>query len=332
MQKPLWQRELIGAFFSVRDLLLFLEIDPRPFNKTINFSAPFAIRVPRSFAEKMEKGNINDPLLKQVLPYNIEHEEVAGFSIDPVGDLKSNTIEGLIHKYENRVLLTLTGNCAVHCRYCFRRHFPYIEQAFNKDRFSKILAYIKENKAIEEVILSGGDPLSLNDDSLAYILSELDQCKQLKTIRFHTRFPVVIPSRITTKLLNSVKSLGKNVVFVYHINHQNELCTNIKRGVKKLKNASVAVLNQTVLLKDINDSADELKQLSDSLFNHGILPYYLHLLDRVHGAAHFDVDEKSAVNIYTELKTKTSGYIVPTLVKEIEGEANKVAIGFDSKL
>jgi EF-P beta-lysylation protein EpmB len=323
MSKQQWQNELSSAFTNIAELCHFLNIPINKLMEQIDVAPHFPLRVPLHFAQKMEKGNINDPLLRQVLPLQLENNATDGYSLDPVGDIASNKTDGLIHKYENRVLLTLTGTCAIHCRYCFRRHFPYTENAFNQTRFNTILDYIKSDKKINEVILSGGDPLALPDKTILLVIKQIGQIKHIQTVRFHTRFPVVIPSRISKAFINIFSKTQLNIIFVLHLNHHREVCKDIKLAVQTLKANNITVLNQSVLLKGVNDSPKELLQLSNTLFSAGILPYYLHKLDKVMGAAHFDLSEATSKNIYTRFKSKTSGYLLPKFVKEIEGEKSK---------
>lgn len=285
----------------------------------------FPLRVPQPFIEKMEKGNPHDPLFLQVMTAQQEFLSADGFSSDPLQEQQS-AVPGLLHKYHNRVLLMVKGGCAVNCRYCFRRHFPYQDNKGNKQNWQTALDYIAAHPEIEEVIFSGGDPLMAKDHELDWLISRLEQIAHLKTLRIHTRLPVVIPQRITTALCQRLAQSRLHKVLVTHINHPNEIDRTLSDHLARLKAANVLLLNQAVLLKGVNDNAQILKQLSDKLFSAGILPYYLHLLDKVQGAAHFYLDDEQALAIYRELQKISSGYLVPKLAREIGGEPNKTLI------
>ncbi len=326
MTAPLssWQQDLAAAFTKPTDLLHYLEIE------TAAFSLPaqqdFAMRVPRAYAACMQKGDLNDPLLKQVLPIYDELYSPAHYQYDPVGDLSALTKNCIIHKYHGRVLFITTGGCAINCRFCFRRNFPYADVRLDKQNIHTALEYLRCNISINEVILSGGDPLLLSDQNLADLITQFAQIPQLKRIRIHTRLPVVLPSRITPHLVEILNHATLPIVMVVHCNHANELSPQAMAACLRLKQKNISLFNQTVLLKDINDKSIVLQQLSEQLFASGVLPYYLHLLDKAKGVAHFDVPEQEAVNIHQQLQQLLPGYLVPKLVKEQAGKASKTLI------
>lgn len=286
----------------------------------------FPIKVPRRFVDKMTPGDINDPLLRQVLPSFAETIEVTGFVTDPLEEHSANPVKGIIHKYASRVLIPVTGACMVHCRYCFRQHFDYHENLPTGEDWQAITQYIQADSQINEVILSGGDPLSLSDRRLFDLFDKLENLPQLRTIRLHTRVPVVIPERLSDELLERLANSRCQIVMVIHANHPNELDDETLFYLNRAKMAGVTLLNQSVLLKGINDNADILARLSDRLWQAGVLPYYLHVLDKVAGASHFLVDDASAREIYWQLLAKCAGYLVPKLVRETPHQPFKTPI------
>lgn len=324
--KPLWLTELAQAFNNPIDLLQFLNLNPADFEADIAARKLFALRVPRAFAEKMEKGNPNDPLFLQAMSLQAEFVETEGFVADPLEEQQSPA-PNILHKYHNRLLFMVKNSCAINCRYCFRRHFPYDEVKSGKTVWAESLLYIAAHSELEEVIFSGGDPLMAKDSELDWLLNEIEQIPHIKTLRIHSRLPVVIPNRITTELCDRLSQSRLNVVLVTHINHANEIDAQFAEKMEKLKNAGVVLLNQSVMLKGVNDNAQTLKTLSDRLFEVGILPYYLHLFDKVSGASHFYIEDEQAVGIYRELQKITSGYLVPKLAREIANEPNKTLKG-----
>ncbi|AHG79662.1 KamA [Mannheimia varigena USDA-ARS-USMARC-1388] len=324
--KPLWLTELAQAFNNPIDLLQFLNLNPADFEADIAARKLFALRVPRAFAEKMEKGNPNDPLFLQAMSLQTEFVETEGFVADPLEEQQSPA-PNILHKYHNRLLFMVKNSCAINCRYCFRRHFPYDEVKSGKAVWAESLLYIAAHSELEEVIFSGGDPLMAKDSELDWLLNEIEQIPHIKTLRIHSRLPVVIPNRITTELCDRLSQSRLNVVLVTHINHANEIDAQFVEKMARLKNAGVVLLNQSVMLKGINDNAQTLKALSDKLFEVGILPYYLHLFDKVSGASHFYIEDEQAVGIYRELQKITSGYLVPKLAREIAKEPNKMLKG-----
>jgi EF-P beta-lysylation protein EpmB len=329
-KKPLavennWQKELAGAFSDPIALLKYLDFDPDDFREHIAARRLFPMRVPLPFAARMTKGDIDDPLFRQVFPLADEFDKVAGYTTDPLQEQDSQ-LPGLLHKYQSRVLLVVKGGCAVNCRYCFRRHFPYADNSVNRQGWLEVLNYIRQDSEIDEVIYSGGDPLMAKDDFLAWLTAEIATISHIKRLRIHTRLPVVIPSRITAELINWFTSSHLQAVMVLHINHANEIDPILKKYLLQLKNAGVTLLNQAVLLAGINDSAAAQIALSEALFDAGVMPYYLHMLDKVEGASHFDVNAIRAREIMAEVIKRLPGYLVPKLVREIGGQPGKTPL------
>jgi EF-P beta-lysylation protein EpmB len=319
---PAWQSALAQAIDSVQELLHLLEID-RAICEETAAGSDFPLRVPHSFAARMQPGNINDPLLRQVLPVPAENVITASYLPDPLAEQGSMVLPGLLHKYHGRVLLTLTGACAVHCRYCFRRHFPYSSANPLAAHRDDVLQYLHSHPEISEVIFSGGDPLVLPDSRLRELAEELAAISHIATLRLHTRLPVVLPERVDEQLLGWIDNHPGRIVIVIHCNHPNEIDPGVAAGLKQLARTGATLLNQSVLLRGINDMPDTLKTLSECLFAAGVLPYYLHQLDRVQGAAHFEVSEARAGEIMQELHAALPGYLVPRLVREIPGLPGK---------
>ena len=324
--KAQWLTDLANAFNDPVALLEFLKLDPADFSQDILARKLFALRVPKSFAEKMEKGNRYDPLFLQAMASADEFLQAEGFVKDPLEEQHSPA-PNILHKYQNRLLFMIKNSCAINCRYCFRRHFPYDEVKSGKQIWQQGLDYIAAHKEIEEVIFSGGDPLMAKDAELDWLITQLEQIPHIQTLRIHSRLPVVIPNRITETLCQRLLQSRLHIVLVTHINHANEIDEIFAQKIQMLKKANVVLLNQAVLLKGVNNQAECLKQLSHKLFSIGILPYYLHLLDRVEGASHFFVEDAEALKIYRELQKITSGYLVPKLAREIGGEPNKTLVG-----
>ncbi|WP_318507720.1 EF-P beta-lysylation protein EpmB [Photobacterium leiognathi] len=320
-----WLNDLSNAISDPFTLLKLLKIDPTPWENGLTARKLFALRVPLSFVDKMEIGNPYDPLLRQILPLAQEFEVHQGYSVDPLEE-QQNEIPGLLHKYHNRVLLIVKGGCAVNCRYCFRRHFPYSDNKGNKRQWQQSLEYIAAHPEINEVILSGGDPLMAKDHELQWLIEHIAAIPHIKRLRIHSRLPVVIPNRITDALCQILTETRLQTILVTHINHANEIDDALKTAMQKLKQANVTLLNQGVLLKGVNDSVAALTDLSETLFDAGIQPYYLHVLDRVQGAAHFMVDDEIARQLMAGLITKVSGYLVPKLTREIGGRASKTPL------
>tara|TARA_R110002110_G_scaffold400317_1_gene616598 strand:- start:14024 stop:15046 length:1023 start_codon:yes stop_codon:yes gene_type:complete len=323
-QSEPWQQALKNLIRCPKQLLQHLDLSLKDIPWQID--PQFPLRVSLSFANKIQKSAPYDPLLRQVLSTKSESLFSDKFVTDPLQEATKNPIPGLLHKFSNRVLLTVTQACPVHCRYCFRRHFPYSENKLNKAHWPQIKRYLQEHKNIHEVVLSGGDPLMLTDAHLANLMGLLEEIPHIQIIRFHTRMPVMIPERISPNLIKILQQSTKKIVLVYHINHANELCEDIKAGVAKLKNIGCTVLNQNVLLKGVNDNITDLTKLCWSLFQADILPYYIHLLDSVAGAQHFDVPLEQALKLEQALMAELPGYCVPKFVKEIPGKPSKILI------
>jgi L-lysine 2,3-aminomutase len=320
-----WQEQLTMAVRSVEELLQLLQIDPA-IAKIQPLQNEFPLRVPHGFIQRMVKGDSRDPLLLQVLPVFQETLEVAGFTADPLDERLAMPVPGLLHKYRNRALLTMTGACAVHCRYCFRRHFPYADANPVSRQWQAAIKYLTQHPEITELILSGGDPLTLTDARLHSLTEQLAPLTQLRTLRIHTRLPIVLPARIDSGLLSWISAQLLKVVVVVHCNHPNEIDHSVIDALNKLTVAGVTLLNQSVLLRNINDSATTLARLSERLFTAGVMPYYLHQMDRVQGAAHFRVSLERARNIMAELQASLPGYLVPRLVEELPGMPGKTPL------
>lgn len=316
-----WQQELANAFKDSDSLLEYLQIAsenlPDPIVKN-----NFPTLVTQHFASLFKKGDPNDPLLKQVLSVKSENLNVEGFTLDPLEENQATQVPGIIHKYQGRVLMLPTSACAIHCRYCFRRHYDYTQDTPFRERIRQSLDYIRQHPDIEEIILSGGDPLTLADSQWKELIDQIATIPNIKRLRIHTRLPVVLPSRITADFIKQLSCLPFQIVMVLHINHAKEISLPLQAICKQLTSAKVTLLNQSVLLAGVNDDLTTLKSLSEQLFKLNILPYYLHLLDPVQGVAHFDVPQEKAKKLLTELSNNLPGYLVPKLVRE---EATKPA-------
>ncbi|WP_279084718.1 EF-P beta-lysylation protein EpmB [Gilliamella apis] len=327
--KDEWIFELANVVTDIKELYRCLNLDPEAISlPMLQARKQFSLRVPMAFINRMKKGDSQDPLLLQVLCDEKELINVAGFSEDPLEE-QNNTIPGLLHKYHNRALLMTKTACAINCRYCFRRHFPYHDNQGTKKNLGAALAYIASHPELDEIILSGGDPLMAKDHEMAFLITELEKIPHIKRLRIHSRLAVVIPNRITSELCRLFAKTRLQIVLVTHINHPNEIDDNVTNAIKRLKEHQVTVLNQSVLLKKVNDDADVLACLSNKLFSIGILPYYIHLLDKVQGAAHFLVDDDNAKQIMRQLAKNVSGYLVPKLAREIGGEKSKRVIAIN---
>jgi L-lysine 2,3-aminomutase len=321
-----WKKELANATTCAHSLLKKLDLTAYP--GIVDEQPTFKCLATESYINKMQIGNINDPLLRQVLPLNKENHlptQLAG-ATDPVADIDAMASPGLLHKYHGRALLISTGACAIHCRYCFRRHYPYQQSSCTNNVLGKTLDYLNQHTEIEEVILSGGDPLVLDNSKLTTLIKQLETITHLQTLRIHTRLPVVLPNRINKGLLQLLQSCRFNVVMVIHSNHANELQQTEYSKLHLLHEAGITLLNQSVLLKDINDNTDTLITLSKRLFQCKTLPYYLHLLDPVAGAMHFDINKQSALKLKAQMEQQLPGYLVPKLVQETAGKQAKTAI------
>mgnify|MGYP003365953149 FL=1 len=321
-----WLSQLADVITSPDELLRLLNIDSDE-NMLAGREAKrlFALRVPRAFVARMEKGNPNDPLLKQVLTSKDEFVIAPGFSTDPLEE-QNSVVPGLLHKYRNRALLLVKGGCAVNCRYCFRRHFPYADNPGNKRNWQVALDYIAAHPELDEIIFSGGDPLMAKDHELDWLLTQLEAIPHIKRLRIHSRLPIVIPARITNGLVSRFAASSLQILLVNHINHAKEIDETFRSAMTRLRNVGVTLLNQSVLLRGVNDNAQTLADLSNALFDASVMPYYLHVLDRVQGAAHFMVSDEEARQIMRELLTLVSGYMVPKLAREIGGEPSKTPL------
>ncbi|GAC1621796.1 MAG: EF-P beta-lysylation protein EpmB [Nevskia sp.] len=321
--RPAWASELADGVTRPAELLQLLDLDPALPALDFERLRNFPLRVPRGFVARMRRGDARDPLFLQVWPAAVEADEPAGYTRDAVGDLDKLKPGGLIHKYHGRALVIATGACAVNCRYCFRRHFPYGDALAVRGQWRATLAQIEADPSIEEVILSGGDPLSLGDDKLAAFVAALEALPQVRRLRLHTRLPVVLPARVDAGLLGWLGGSRLQKVVVLHVNHANEIDADVAAAAGRLRQTGATLLNQAVLLRGINDSTDVQVALSERLFSAGVLPYYLHMLDRVQGAAHFDVGDDVATALMAGLSARLPGYLLPRLVREIAGEPAK---------
>ncbi|HET9765336.1 MAG TPA: EF-P beta-lysylation protein EpmB [Thermoanaerobaculia bacterium] len=337
-----WQRALGDAVSSVGELLGLLGLESRQLpHWSFSHAKPsetaardFPLRVPRGFVARMRRGDPADPLLLQVLPTAAELVATPGFTGDPLAESDEaaafSPLPGVLHKYRGRALLLVTGACGVHCRYCFRRHFPYAEHAPRGDGWGPALAWLASNPGVEEVILSGGDPLAVGDEKLARLVAALDAVPHLRRLRVHTRMPVVLPERVDAALLGWLGGTRLSPVVVLHANHARELDGAVEAAIARLRAAGATVLNQAVLLAGVNDSVAAQCELSRALFAAGALPYYLHLLDRVAGAAHFEVPEARARELLRDVMAELPGYLVPRLVREVPGAPYKVPLDLDA--
>jgi len=321
-----WQEHWRQAIRDPLELLATLGLEAADMGVSTAALVQFPLRVPRGFVARMRYGDAHDPLLRQVLPINAEMQPVPGFSVDAVGDSAARASEGVIHKYQGRVLLVATGSCAIHCRYCFRRHFNYSQENAARNGWRNAIAHIAADSSIHEVILSGGDPLSLSTARLTELTDALAEIKHIQRLRIHSRLPVVLPERIDNELLLWLRRLPWPTVLVIHANHANEFDTAVDNALAQLRNTGVQLLNQTVLLRGINDDVEALLSLSRRSFSAGVLPYYLHQLDRVQGAAHFEVSDERARILHAALAARLSGYLLPRLVREIAGDSGKRAL------
>ncbi|KGT46324.1 EF-P beta-lysylation protein EpmB [Acinetobacter sp. HR7] len=326
-QEQHWQSQLSDLITDPQELLQQLQLVPEQLlSGALLASEQFKLRVPRAFVSKMQLGNPFDPLLLQVLPHHLELQEHPDFVTDPLGEEQANQQPGVLHKYKSRFLLTLTGACAVHCRYCFRRHFPYQANLPKNEDWENIRNYLESQPDINEVILSGGDPLTLSNRKIQLWIERLESLPQLKFLRIHSRVPIVIPNRIDEELTSILKNSRLRIILVVHSNHASELDDFTCSKLNQLVQQQITMLNQAVLLKGVNDSAPVLVDLSYRLFDAGVMPYYLHVLDKVKGAHHFDLSPERINEIYTEVLASLPGYLVPKLVREIAGEKNKTPL------
>ncbi len=325
LQPPGWQQLWREAVTDPAELLDLLGLAPLK-SRLATEGMAFPLRVPRGYVGRMRHGDPTDPLLRQVLPLDEEDRIVPGFVLDAVGDLEARDAPGVLHKYAGRALLITTGSCAIHCRYCFRRHFPYGEELAARGQWREAVATISADPSLHEVLLSGGDPWSLSTAKLRELTDQLRAIPHLKRLRIHTRLPIVLPERIDTELCDWLRSLPWPVAVVVHANHAREIDRDVAAALARLRACGTTLLNQAVLLAGVNDSVDAQCELGETLFSAGVLPYYLHLLDRVQGAAHFEVDETAAKAIVTAMRARLPGYLVPRLVRETAGESSKTLV------
>ncbi len=320
-----------GAAIITRleDLLSFVQLKPQAFainQQQLITNSNFPLRVPLAYAKRIRKGDPHDPLLRQIIPLKDEHLSRFDFTVDPVADLKYQAAPGLIHKYADRALFITTGACAIHCRYCFRREYPYEQAAISDQDLELVIDYLHRHPAITEIILSGGDPLTLSHRRLTNLLEKLAVIPHLKNLRIHSRQPIVMPDRIDPALITLLSQLRFKTCVVIHCNHANEIDHNVIERLALLKQAGILLLNQSVLLKGVNDHAETLYDLSHRLYQAGVLPYYLNVLDRVRGSVHFLVEDEQAKRLINELRASLPGYLVPRLVKDIPGKAAKTIL------
>ncbi len=314
-----WRQVLKNNFTNWEKLADFLELTPSQ-REVVLKNPRFILNLPLRLAEKIPKQTLDDPILKQFLPHQMEKEKKIGFRLDPTEDQSFLKSSKLLQKYEGRALLVTTSACAMHCRFCFRQNFPYETE---RKTYDEELKAIEQDFSLREIILSGGDPLSISNNTLRYLLVRLSGCSHVKRIRFHTRFPIGIPERIDEEFVSLLENLYQQVYFVIHCNHVKELDSDVLESLKRLKKIGVVILNQAVLLKGINDSLEDLYALTEKLVDNGILPYYLHQLDQVQGTSHFEVEVAEGRRLIQALAARTSGYAVPKYVQEIPHRANK---------
>jgi EF-P beta-lysylation protein EpmB len=325
-QQNNWQSLLAQAIRDPEALIDYLELPKKKFYNSLQAHKNHQLLVPLGYLNKIKKGDWNDPLLKQILPIEDEMLEVKGYVSDPVGDLDASLASGVLKKYHGRALIITTGTCAVHCRYCFRKEYPYADAKPAINNWQQVIATINNDTSLHEVILSGGDPLILSDQRLNSLCQQLAAIPHITTLRFHSRIPVVLPQRIDNKFLQWFSALPGKKVMVIHANHANEIDALVGDKLRALANTGVTMLNQSVLLKGVNDSIEALENLSHQLFHYQTLPYYLHLLDKVKGTAHFATEQQQALILMKNLRNRLPGYLVPKLVQEISGKRSKSPI------
>lgn len=321
-----WRASMRAAFRRLDELCRFLQLQADLATSGLTAADSFPLFVPREFAAKMQPGDPHDPLLRQVLPVKQETFPAEGFTANPVGDHEATLTPGLLQKYHGRALMITTGACAVHCRYCFRRHFPYGESPKGIDAWETALKAIGEDKSLHEILLSGGDPLTLTDPILEQLVEKIAQVSHIRRLRIHTRLPIMIPSRVNDRLVSWLIRTRLKPIVVIHVNHPQELGNDVIAALGRLNEAGVPLLNQSVLLRDVNDNVETLTELSERLFDSHVMPYYLHQLDHVQGAAHFLVPREAGIAIVESMRKRLPGYLVPRYVEEIAGDANKRVI------
>lgn len=318
-----WSQHLSQALTSLPELIRHLGLPEYLAERGAQAQQDFKLLVPRPYLSRIEYGNPNDPLLLQILPSSAEMQKVFGYSKDPLEEANHNPQKAIVHKYKRRLLVITTGTCAVNCRYCFRRHFPYRDNQLAQAEWQSVIDYLTVHPDVNEVILSGGDPLMMKDTLLADKVRQIENLSQIKRLRIHSRLPVVIPARVCDELLDWINNSRLDIVMVWHINHANEMDEELTQAALKLTRAGVTVLNQGVLLKGINDSVEAQVNLSEAVFSAGILPYYMFMLDPVEGAAHFDITMEEAQRLMGKVAAELPGYLLPRLAKEVPGKKAK---------
>ncbi|HVJ62128.1 MAG TPA: EF-P beta-lysylation protein EpmB [Tahibacter sp.] len=324
--RPSWQQLWRDAVTDPAELLALVGLADRAADLLPARDTGFALRVPRGFVARMRHGDPNDPLLRQVLPLAAELDDAPGFTRVAVGDMAARSAHGMLQKYQGRALLIATGSCAINCRYCFRRHFPYADETAAANRWQAAIAALAADPGVDEAILSGGDPLSLSNAKLAEFTAAIASMPRIRRVRLHTRLPVVLPERVDAGLCDLLAALPQRVAVVLHANHANEFDGAVATACRRLADAGALLLNQSVLLRGVNDDAETLAALSERLIDCGVLPYYLHQLDRVQGAAHYEVDDQAALEIVETLRNRLPGYLVPKLVREVAGAPAKTPL------
>ncbi|HEY7774563.1 MAG TPA: EF-P beta-lysylation protein EpmB [Marinagarivorans sp.] len=323
---PTWQDELKNLITCPKALFQALDLPLAQLPYAYQGDQLFQLRVTRPFLQRMKKGDLKDPLLMQVLPVHDETQSPHDYTEDPLAEHNHNPTQGVIHKYHGRVLLVAASQCAINCRYCFRRNFDYASNSPSRSQWQASLSYIREDSSINEVIFSGGDPLVLGDSQIAWLLGEIEAIPHITRVRIHSRLPIVLPQRITPALLERLQHSRLNAVMVVHSNHPNEIDDDVCAALARIKDAGITLLNQSVLLAGINDNSETLINLSERLFDAGALPYYLHLMDKAKGTAHFDLPEAQAIAIHQQMQAHLPGFLVPKLVREIPHKPHKTCV------
>lgn len=321
-----WQKELAAAVISVDDLLLRLGLSRKDFSDHLPEIRSFPLFVPENYVDRMISGEPEDPLLRQVLPISLELERTGTSFADPVGDLDARLVPGMLQKYHGRALMVIASQCAVHCRYCFRREYDYESEPKSFEKWGPAFEQLAADDSIEEVILSGGDPLMISDRRFGEFVSRIEKIEHIQRLRIHSRMPIVLPSRVTASLVQTLQDTRLSPIVVVHANHPNEIIGDCSAALRRFVQSGIPVLNQSVLLNGINDNVEALVELSRRLINLGVMPYYLHQLDRVHGGVHFEVEIEIGRQLIAEMQKQLPGYAVPKFVQEIAGEASKTLL------